>query len=113
MKEYHGKHGCGYGPIEKHLILDFIEAKQREQRECEARYNADIASVCQVTALEEQVKALKEQTLTLKEQNQYLKEMCDSSSADARKARTQSLIANFISGISIAIAILALILKLY
>lgn len=106
MKEYHSKHGCGYGPIEKHLILDFIEEKQREQREREARYNADIATSRQVAVLEEQVKALKEQNMTLLN-------MCESTSADARKARTQSLIANFISGISIAIAILALILKLY
>lgn len=88
----------GYGAVEKHLILEFIEGKQREEREREARYKADIATA--------------ESFAILKVQVRTLKEMCNSSSADARKARTQSLIANFISGISIAIAILALVLKL-
>lgn len=87
----------GYGDIEKHLILDFINEKHRNEREREARYQADIAMVRQVTALEEQVKTLKQ--------------ICASNSADARRAHTQSIIANFIASISIAIAILALILK--
>lgn len=94
----------GYGSIEKHLILDFINMKQRDEREREARYSADLAKMLQVTILEEQVKALKEQTRTLQS-------ICDSNSVEARKARTQSMIANFISGISIAIAILASVLK--
>ncbi len=107
MEDCRSKHGIkGYGAIEKHLILDFINEKQREEREREARYNADIAAARQVAVLEEQVK-------TLKEQVSVLWDSSVASSADARKARTQSLIANFISGISIAIAILALILKLY
>lgn len=99
MKECGIQNGTGdYGAIDKHLILEFINEKQRSEREREARYNADIATARQVAVLEEQVKTLQK--------------MCDSSSADARKARTQSLIANFISGISIAIAILAVVLKL-
>lgn len=99
MEDCKSRNGIkGYGAIEKHLILDFINEKQRNEREREARYNADIAIARQVAVLEEQVRTL--QT------------MCDSSAADARKARTQSLIANFISGISIAVAILALVLKL-
>ena len=99
MEDCRKKHQIrGYGAIEKHLILEFIEDKQREEREREARYKADIATA--------------ESFAVLKEQVRTLKEMCDSSSADAHKARTQSLIANFISGISIAIAILALVLKL-
>lgn len=89
----------GYGAIEKHLILDFIEEKQREQREREARHNADIATARQVAVLEEQVKTLQK--------------ICDSSSADARKARTQSLIANVISIVSVAVAIAAMVLKTY
>lgn len=88
----------GYGAIEKHLILDFINEKQRQEREREARYNADIATARQITALEEQVRVLQK--------------MSDTSSADARKARTQSLVANFISIVSAIVAILALILKL-
>ena len=99
MEDCRKKHQIrGYGAIEKHLILELIEDKQREEREREARYKADIATA--------------ESFAVLKEQVRTLKEMCDSSSADARKARTQSLIANFISGISIAVAILALALKL-
>lgn len=89
----------GYGAIERHYILDFINEKQRAEREREARHNADIAVARQVAVLEEQVKTLQS--------------MCDSSSADARRARTQSLVANFISGISLVIAVLALVLKLY
>lgn len=102
----------GYGAIEKHLILDFINNKQREEREREARHNAYIAIVKQVSVLEEQVRTLKEQSLNFKEQVSALREANASSAADARKAYTQSLIANFISGISIAIAILALVLRL-
>lgn len=105
MQECRSKNGIkGYGAIEKHLILDFIEEKQRIGREREARYNADIAAARQIAVLKEQVK-------TLKGQLSALREICESSSADARKARTQSLIANFISGISIAIAIIALVLR--
>lgn len=100
MKECRKQNGIGgYGAIEKHLILEFIEDKQREQREREARHNADIATA--------------ESLAVLKEQVNTLKEMYRSSSDDARKARTHSLIANFISGISIAIAIIALVLKVY
>ena len=87
----------GYGAIEKHILLDFINEKQLEQRAREARHAADIATAESLAVLKEQVKVL------------HL--ICDSSSEDARKARTHSLIDNFISGISIVIAILALILK--
>lgn len=98
MEECRKRNGIkGYGDIEKHIFLDFINTKQREEREREARYNADIATVRQVTALEEQVKTLKE--------------MCRTSSADAVKARTQSLVANFISLISVAVAVIALVLN--
>ena len=99
MKECRSKYGLsGYGDIEKHLILDFINEKQRAEREREARYSADIAVARQVAVLEEQVKTLQS--------------MCDSSSADARRARTQSLVANFISGISVVVAVIALVLGL-
>ena len=62
----------GYGSIEKHLILDFINEKQRIEQERQARYNADIAATRQAAVLEEQVKALKEQTRALKEQTHTL-----------------------------------------
>lgn len=54
MKECRSRHEInGYGAVEKHLFLEFIEEKQREQREREARYNADIATARQVAVLEE------------------------------------------------------------
>lgn len=105
MEEYHKQTGGRYGAVEKHLVLDFINEKQRIEREREARYNADLAATRQVAALEEQVKVLKEQISVLREANK-------TSSDDARKARTQSLVANFISGISVAIAVVALVLGL-
>lgn len=99
MKECRSKYDLsGYGAIERHYILDFINEKQRAEREREARHNADIAVARQVAVLEEQVKTLQS--------------MCDSSSADARRARTQSLVANFISGISVVVAVIALVLGL-
>ena len=94
----------GYDAIEKHIILDFINEKQREEREREARYNADIATAESFAVLKEQVKTLKEQVAVLRESS-------EASSEDARKVRTQSLLANFISFISIAIAIIALVLN--
>lgn len=87
----------GYSSIDKHLILDFINMKQREEREREARHQSDLANI--------------ETSSTLKEQVKTLQKLYDSSSADARKAHTQSLIANFISTISLIIALLALVLK--
>lgn len=88
----------GNGAIEKHLILDFINQKQREEREREARYNSDIANAESIAVLKEQVSILREANA--------------SSSAEARKAHTQALIANIISFFSLAIAIIALVLKL-
>lgn len=88
----------GYGAIDKHLILDFINQKQREEREREARYNSDIANAESIAVLKEQVSILREANA--------------SSSAEARKAHTQALIANIISFFSLAIAIIALVLKL-
>ncbi len=105
LDDYHRYSNDGhYGPVEKHLILDFIETKQREQREREAQHQANIANIETSATLKEQVK-------TLQEHVQILREMCESSSAEARKSYIQSLIANFISGISIVIALLALVLR--
>ncbi len=106
MNECRSRNGIkGYGAIEKHLILDFIEEKQRQQREREDRHKADIA-------IAESVAVLKEQVNTLREQVNTLRDMCASSSEDARKARAQSLAANFISAFSAAVAITALVLKI-
>lgn len=89
----------GYGAVLKEDVLSYLCEREREAREREARYLADLANA--------------EMSATFKEQIKALQRLCDSSAEDARKARTQSLVANFISGISIAIAVLALVLKLY
>ena len=97
LEDYHQFKGDNrYGPVERELLLEYINQRQRIEREREAKHQADLAAVETITILKEQVKVLQK--------------MCDSSSEDARKARTQSLIANFISGISIVIAIIALII---
>lgn len=105
MKDYHKeKRTCRYGAIEKALILDYVEQKQREQREREARHLSDIANAEKTAILKEQVKTFKEQVNTLKE-------MYAASSEDARKARLHSFAANCIAIISLAVAIVALVLK--
>lgn len=98
LNEYHSVNGGGYGEVEKHLILDFINEKQRIEREREAKYQADLAYVETTTILKEQVRVLKEQI--------------KSTSDDARKAHTQSMIANFISMFSIVVAVIALLMQL-
>lgn len=126
MKEYRNRHGIkGDRSIEKHLILDFINEKQRAEREREARHQSDLSNMEISATLKEQVKTLKDQVKTLREQhtelarqvealrdqNSTLKEICRSSSEDAGKARIQSVVANVLSILSIAIAIISLVLK--
>ena len=103
----------GYGSIEKHLILDFINEKQREEREREARHQSDIANAEIASALKEQVKTLESQTRAVESQNVTLHQMSASSSADASKARFQSLIANIIAFASLALAVVAMVLTIY
>ena len=98
LEGYHTEKGDGYGPVEKALILDYIERKQREEREREARYNADIATAKSVTYLEAQVATLEK--------------MCDTSSRDARNAKTISIVAIIVSGIAtLASAIIPALLR--
>ncbi|MDE6803397.1 MAG: hypothetical protein K2J29_02020 [Muribaculaceae bacterium] len=105
MQDCRNRHGIkGYGVIEKHLLLDFINEKQREEREREARHLSDIANAETAATLKEQVK-------TLKEEVSVLREMSRASSEDALKAREQSRIASIISFGSMIIALLSLILK--
>lgn len=119
MKEYRNRHGIkGDRSIEKHLILDFINEKQRAEREREARHQSDLSNMEISATLKEQVKTLREQHTelarqveALRDQNSTLKEICRSSSEDAGKARIQSVVANVLSILSIAIAIISLVLK--
>lgn len=104
LKEYCEANHGGYGPVEKHLILDFIEQKQRAEREREARYQSDLANVEALSVLKEQVKTLREQVRTLRE-------ICDGTAEDARKARAKSNVANTVAIISVIVAILALALS--
>ena len=94
----------GYGPIEKEILLDYINQKQRIEREREARHQADVATVESVAVLKEQVKALKEQV-------NILRESSEASTALANKAHFHSAISNIIALASLIIAILALVLK--
>lgn len=90
FEDYHRENGGGYGKIEKALILDYIERKQREEREREARYQSDLANIEAVATLKEQVKALKEQVAVLKES-------AATSSKDAHSARFWALFASILS----------------
>ena len=90
FEDYHKANGGGYGDIEKHLILDLVNQKQREEREREARYQSDLSNARQLAVLEEQVKTLKES--------------CKSSTR-------YSFIANCIALLSLAVAIIAICLK--
>lgn len=46
----------GYGPIEKHLVLNFIDQRGRVEREREARYQADLATIENISVLKKQLK---------------------------------------------------------
>ena len=96
FENYHAENG-GYGAVEKALMLDYIERKQREEREREARYRSDLASVETVTVLKEHVKVLKEQVRTLQNQVAALKESSASSSRDARSAKHWAMFASVLS----------------
>ncbi|MCM1075766.1 MAG: hypothetical protein NC411_00205 [Bacteroides sp.] len=98
LENYHNDvNDHSYGAVEKALILDYIERKQREEREREARHQSDIANVESIAILKEQVKTLKE--------------MCKSSSRDAQKARNASYISNAIAIASLIVAIVSILLN--
>lgn len=96
FEDYHAENG-GYGKVEKALMLDYIERKQREEREREARYQSDLSNVESIAILKEQVKTLKE--------------MCKSSSEDAQKARIASYVSNAIAIASLIVAVISILLK--
>lgn len=106
FEDYHRENGGGYGPVEKALMLDYIERKQREEREREARYKSDLANVEVAATLKEQVKALQQQV-------DVLRESAASSSKDAQKARIASYISNAIAIASLIVAILSIVIKIY
>ena len=97
FEDYHRVHGGGYGEVEKHLMLDFINQRQREEREREARHQADLADVEQKTILKEQVKVLQKQV-------DALNEMSASSSRAAH-------ISNIIAVGALIVALISLLLK--
>lgn len=84
-----------YNTVPKEWVIDYLNEKDRIQREREARYNADIATTKQIAVLEEQVKTLKE--------------MYASSSKDARKAWLISVAAVIIAFFTLLIELLNLI----
>lgn len=95
MKECRQQNGLtGYGAIEKSILLDFINEKQRIEREREARYNADLAAAETSATLKEQVRTLKEQINVLKDQQETLRKQVRtlelssvSSGKDSRSAK--------------------------
>lgn len=102
--DYHAENGGGYGKVEKALMLDYIERKQREEREREARYQSDLSNVESIAILKEQVKTLKEQVVVLRESSA-------SSSKDAQKARIASYVSNAIAIASLIVAVISILLK--
>ncbi len=120
LDDYHNEKKDGYGAVEKHLILDFIETKQREEREREARYKSDLANVeiattlkIQVETLKEQVKLLREQVDTLNSQLDILEDSSQTSAEESRKARYYAKVSNFIAFVSMTVAVISLIFKVY
>lgn len=105
FEDYHAENGGGYGKVEKALILDYIERKQREEREREARYQSDLSNVESIAILKEQVKTLKEQIVVLRESSA-------SSSKDAQKARISSYVSNAIAIASLIVAVISILLKI-
>lgn len=105
LDDYHKSAGGGYGPVEKALILDYIERKQREEREREARHQSDLANIESITILKEQVKTLKEQVAALRES-------ASSSSVDAQKARIASYTSNAIAIASLVVAIISVLARM-
>ncbi len=97
FENYHQQNGGGYGPVEKALMLDYIEGKQREEREREARHQSDLANVETLAVLKEQVKVLKEQVKVLKEQVDALKQSSISSSKDSQSAKHWAMFAAVLS----------------
>ena len=84
-----------YNTVPKEWVIDYLNEKDRIQREREARYNADIATTKQIAVLEEQVRTLKE--------------MYASSSRDAHKAWLVSVAAVIIAFFTLLIELLNLI----
>lgn len=76
-----------HNTVSKEWVIDYLNEKDRIQREREARYNADIATAKQIAVLEEQVRMLKEM----------------SASSDRQAAR-----ANVIAIVAIIISVVAL-----
>lgn len=104
FKQYHDQYGGGYGDIEKTLILDFVNQKQREEREREARYQSDLANVESTATLKEQVKTLQKQVVVLNDLNA-------SSDRRARSSNMLAVLSLIIATCALAVAIIDCCLK--
>lgn len=91
-----------YGPIEKHLLLDFINQKQREEREREARHQADLANADMAATLKVQVSTLKEQVDTLNK-------MCRQSAVETERAKNAARISQVIAALSLIVSVIAIL----
>lgn len=120
FENYHRENCTGrYGEVEKALILDYVELKQREQRERESRHQSDLANIERTSVLKEQVKVLKEQVSVLRDQFYELKEQVSvqkavaaSNSKDTKRANRYSFIAIVISALSLIATITIELAKL-
>ena len=75
--------------VPKEWVIDYLNEKDRIQREREARYNADIATTKQIAVLEEQVKTLKE--------------MSASSNRQSVRANIIAIVAIFVSAVALLV----------
>lgn len=101
MKECRQKNNLiGYCDIEKNLLLDFIEQKQRAEREREARHQADIATAESFAVLKEQVSTLKEIVAEQRRKIELLDKMATSSSREAKSARRIAILAAILGAVA-------------
>lgn len=106
----------GYGSIDASLIIDYVNEKERLNREREARHKADIAAAeiaatlkVQVATLEDKLQRLSQELASLRAEN--IQRDCENAKA-ASKADFRARVANIFAGISTIAAIVALVFSL-
>ena len=94
-----------YGPLPKAVILDYLERKEKEEKEREAKINA-------ITSISESVDILRQQNKILREQVETIKADSLAAKRKAKSATAISIISLSISGAMMLIALITLLLKL-
>lgn len=88
----------GYNGVPKQWVIDYLDERDRKQREREARYQSDLANAESIAVLKEQAETLKQQ---VRELRQY-------SASTSRQAAT----ANWIALVAVIVAAISLLLQL-